>query len=112
MHKSLIMLVMVAVYATPQISYTEMVCLSDTSGRMVYVWGVDTSVTMENVTKVIYGGSWYELLFKDSTVVRLDRPPFSKVEVVLTPPKEKADTSEQKREKHRDDDKDRRPRNR
>jgi hypothetical protein len=90
--------------------------MSDTSGREVYVWGTDTSMTVEGVVRVVYCGAGYELTLRDSSVVKLPRPPFYKMEVVMTPDKKAAgkeelsDTAGTKHERRKDDDKERKVR--
>jgi hypothetical protein len=94
--KILVATLAVASVAYADLSLTSMVCLSDTSGREVRLYGPDTSVTYQDVIRVIYRTGGFLVSFKNGDSLSLDRPPFFKSDATPkgeeTPAKPKAES--------------------
>jgi len=81
---SLIFMVVTVVAQTAPTSWARMVCMSDSAGKDVYVWGPDTSITLSKVVKVEYGSAGYVVFFKNGKECTLQKPPFCRMEIVTT----------------------------
>jgi len=84
MYKNIVLAVLVmGSVAGGDFSLTDMICLSDSTGREVRIYGADTSVMLQKVVRVIYRTGGYLVTFKDGDTLALAKPPFTKVDVSI-----------------------------
>lgn len=91
MYKSFMLLIFMMLSVQAQ-SFTQVVCMTDSAGRGVYLWGPDTSVILLKVIQVVYGSGGYTVTLKDGTEVKLPRPPFRRMELFTPIDSIKTDT--------------------
>jgi hypothetical protein len=102
-----IVIAMLATMSFTDFDYTSVVCMQDSSGVSVQLWGTDTSVVFKNVVKVVYGSGGFVVYFKDGKTVTMTKPPFRKVDLVTESPEESDTTKAPRKEKDRKEEKER-----
>ena len=68
--------------------YMSVLCITDSAGTVIRIWGIDTAVVLEKVVKVVYGASGYVVTLKSGKTATFPRPPFRRASI-HTPVKEK-----------------------
>ena len=81
-----ILLLLICGYASQWGEYTTMVCMSNIDGSTVQVWGIDTLVTVDDVTKVLYSGRGYEVITMKGDTLIFPRPLFRRMNIITPTP--------------------------
>lgn len=63
------------------VDFTSVVCLNDTSGRVVKFYTPDTSLTVGDVVKVVLKTGGYEVTTKKGQVRFFIKPPFRSIDI-------------------------------
>jgi hypothetical protein len=96
-------------FAGAQSNITELVCLSDSSGREVSISAGDSSVTFQDAIKVTHITGGFTIILKNGDSLFLKNPPFRRVYVSMKtePVAEKVDSTKEKKTDDRKDKKSR-----
>jgi len=100
MLKYVILAVLVSTFlAGAQFNITELVCLSDSSGREVSISAGDSSVTFQDAIGVTLVTGGFTVILKNGDSLFLKNPPFRRVYVSMKtePAAEKADSTKEKK---------------
>jgi len=60
--------------------------MSNIDGSTVQVWGIDTLVTVDDVTKVLYSGRGYEVITMKGDTLIFPRPLFCRMNIITPTP--------------------------
>jgi len=100
MMKKLALLLVLALPVTAEIDFINMVCLSDSTGRIVRIWGTDSAKVLKDVVLVTLGSGGYTVTFKNGKMLTLPKPTYQRMEQLT-----EDTTSEVKSPRRRDETK-------